>query len=85
MWVLVNYRSGSHLSKITHIKQVKGLEQFALLHAEDLGAGIEKRPDVLQTEELQEDKIKHWFDQLCPWNYKLQYNRAKKTSLIQRV
>ena len=59
MWVRTlfankhSYSSESHLAKIAHVEQVKGLEQLALLHAEDLGACAEERPDVLQAEELE--------------------------------
>lgn len=42
----------SYLSKIPDVEEVEGLEQLALLHAEDLAARCQESPDILQAQEL---------------------------------
>lgn len=46
----------AYLPKVPQVKEVKGLEQLALLHAKDLRAGAEERPDVLQAQELRKHR-----------------------------
>lgn len=41
-----------YLSKVPDVKKVKGLEQLAFLHAENLAARRQESPDVLQAQEL---------------------------------
>lgn len=46
----------NYLSKVTNIKQVERLEEFALSHSKGLATGRQKCPYVLQTEELRDGK-----------------------------
>lgn len=46
-------RYGSYLAKVSHVKQVEGFEQVALLHCKYRVAGRQECSDVLQAEELQ--------------------------------
>lgn len=57
----------SYLSKIPHVKEVKGVKQLAVPESELVVTHLEERPDVLQAEKLgekQEDIIQvrrcHW-------------------------
>lgn len=42
-----------YLAKVSHIKQVEGLKQVALLHGKHRVARRQERADVLQAQELQ--------------------------------
>lgn len=44
----------THLAEVPDVKEVKGIEQFTVAQAELVVAHLEKRPDVLQTQELQD-------------------------------
>lgn len=47
-----------YLSKVPDVEEVKGFEQLASLHAEDLVARRQEGPDVLQAQELRWERQK---------------------------
>lgn len=42
----------THLPEVPHVKQVEGVEELAVPQTELVVAHLEKRPDVLQAQEL---------------------------------
>lgn len=42
----------THLAEVPDVKEVEGVEELAVAQAELVVADLEKRPDVLQTQEL---------------------------------
>lgn len=46
----------SHLSEVSDVEQVEGLEQLAPPHAEHVAACCQERSDILQAQELLEDR-----------------------------
>lgn len=48
----------THLAKIPDVKEVKRVKQLTVAQAKLVVAHLEKRPDVLQTQELQKNKGK---------------------------
>lgn len=51
---------GHYLPEVSDVKQIEGVEEVALLHRKHGVAGREERADVLQAQELQNQKKDAW-------------------------